>query len=62
MIDHYLVETANRAGGRLECRERYAKTERALSAYLHGERLARLFASTSELFPIPHARPREDAA
>lgn len=62
LLFRYLVETANRAGGRPECRERYAKTERALSAYLHGERLTRLFASTSELFPIPHARPRQEAA
>lgn len=31
----------------------YAKTERALSAYLQGERLGKLCASTGELFPLP---------
>jgi hypothetical protein len=31
----------------------YAKTERALSAYLKGERLSQLRAVTNELFPLP---------
>jgi hypothetical protein len=38
---------------RLELRERYAKTERALAAFLKGERLHRLFATPEELFPLP---------
>jgi len=31
----------------------YAKTERALSAYLKGEQLGRLYAAAGELFPLP---------
>jgi hypothetical protein len=31
----------------------YAKTQRALSAYLKGERISKLYAITSELFPLP---------
>jgi len=31
----------------------YGKTERALSAFLHGDQIAHLYAATSELFPIP---------
>jgi hypothetical protein len=52
LLFRFLVETANRHGGRPECRERYAKTERALSAYLRGERLTKLHATTAELFPL----------
>jgi hypothetical protein len=33
--------------------EQYAKTERALLAYLRGERLSKLYAGTFELFPLP---------
>ena len=39
--------------GHSDNRAMYAKTERALSAYLKGERLSRLYAVTSELFPLP---------
>lgn len=53
LLFRFLVEIANRHAGRPECRERYAKTERALSAYLGGERLTRLYATTTELFPLP---------
>lgn len=52
MLFEYLVKTAsghNRAS-RLEA---YNKTERALSAFLNGERLTRLCAATQELFPLP---------
>jgi len=31
----------------------YGKTARALTAYLHGERLSTLYAANSELFPLP---------
>lgn len=41
--------------------EVYAKTERALLAYLNGERLTRLFASPEELFPLPD-EPRRATA
>ena len=53
LLFRFLVETATRHSGHPECRVRYAKTERALAAYLHGERLARLCATTIELFPLP---------
>ena len=33
--------------------EIYGKTERALSAFLTGERISLLYAATSELFPLP---------
>jgi len=33
--------------------ERYGKTERSLRAWLDGEKLARLYAATTELFPLP---------
>jgi hypothetical protein len=41
------------AGGRAQRLERYAKTERALLAYLRGEAITRLYAATCELFPLP---------
>jgi len=49
----FLMESAHGRRGRPEVRERYGKTERALSAYLLGEQLGRLFAATGELFPLP---------
>lgn len=62
LLFRFLVETGSRQGGRPECRERYAKTERALSSYLRGERLTRLYATTSELFPLPVGNMAEIAA
>lgn len=62
LLFHFLVEIANRHAGRPECRERYAKMERALSAYLRGERLTRLYATTTELFPLPGGKKAEIAA
>jgi head-tail adaptor len=62
LLFRYLVETAGRAHGEARRRDTYAKTERALSAYLRGERLTRLCATTSEWFPIPHAKLGEAAA
>ncbi len=49
----FLIGTAQGVRGRPEAREKYAKTERALQAYLAGEQLNRLFACTAELFPLP---------
>jgi hypothetical protein len=49
----YLVDSAQGVRGRPEARERYGKTERALQAYLAGEQLGRLYATTAELFPLP---------
>ncbi len=39
--------------GGSEQRVRYSKTERALQAYLNGETLGHLYASSKELFPLP---------
>jgi len=39
---------------------RYAKTERALVAYLSGERIGRLFAASDEHFPLPEEASRHD--
>ncbi len=58
----YLIEHGHARRGRPEMRERYAKTERALSAYLAGERLSKLFAATGELFPLPEEPAKEKAA
>ena len=40
--------------GRYEC---YRKTERALAAFLKGERLTRLYVAAEELFPLPEEAP-----
>ena len=48
--------------GRPEVRERYGKTERALQAYLAGEQLGKLYAATTELFPLPEDRATTAAA
>jgi len=45
--------TAIRGGTREERRDRYGKTERALLAFLRGEHVTKLYASTQELFPLP---------
>jgi hypothetical protein len=50
----FLIESANGRRGRPEVRERYGKTERALSAYLAGEQILRLYAAPTELFPLPN--------
>lgn len=47
MLRNFLMEkTAKRS-------EQYAKTERALHAYLHGEKIAMLYAAGEELFLLP---------
>ena len=43
-------------------RIRYAKAERALMAYLHGERISYLRAVGSELFPLPEDIAQDVAA
>jgi hypothetical protein len=53
LLVKFLIEASHGLRGRPESRERYAKTERALWAYLTGERLSRLYAATNELFPLP---------
>ncbi len=58
----FLIEASQGRRGRPEARERYAKTERALFAYLAGERLGRLHAVTTELFPLPEEQSENSAA
>jgi len=58
----FLIETSHRRRGRPEVRERYGKTERALSAYINGEQLGKLYATTAELFPLPEEVNVETAA
>ena len=57
----YLIEAAQGVRGRPEVRERYGKVERALQAYLAGEQLNRLYACTTELFPLPEEASRRVA-
>jgi hypothetical protein len=53
LLFKFLIDTDSGRYGRPEFRERYGKTSRALSAYLRGERIGRLYSATSELFPLP---------
>lgn len=53
MLLKFLMSTGRGVCGRPETRERYAKTERVLQAYLAGEPLNRLNGPTTELFPLP---------
>jgi len=58
-----LVNNKRGGDGGEQQRSRYGKTERALFAYLHGETLGHLYASTKELFPLPgefDEKPEED--
>jgi hypothetical protein len=58
----FLIEAGQGKRGRPEIHERYGKTERALQAYLTGEQIGRLFASTTELFPLPEGNAALAAA
>ncbi len=53
LLLRFLVDAALGVRGRPETREKYGKVERALQAFLSGEQLGRLFASSAELFPLP---------
>ncbi len=53
MLLKFLMSTARGVCGRPEARDKYAKIERALQAYLAGERPSRLNGTTTELFPLP---------
>ncbi len=55
LLFQYLMGCKALAGhlGRPESRERYSKTERALLAFLRGDRPAKLYAAPHELFPLP---------
>lgn len=60
MLIQFLTKTAGRrsGAGRREC---YQKTERALGAFLSGERMTRLHAATEELFPLPEEKRKASA-
>lgn len=55
LLRNYLLERAplRTSGGGNINDVIYAKTQRALWAYLHGERLGMLYPASSELFPLP---------
>jgi len=60
LLLHYLQRTV---GMRFDTvRDRYAKTERALWAYLRREKLSRLYGTSEELFPLPEERKVPTAA
>ena len=58
----FLMESAQGHRGRPEAREKYGKSERALQAFLAGESLGRLYATTAELFPLPEEISSPSAA
>lgn len=53
LLWQFLVGSAGAGKAQAVRRIRYAKTERALMAYLRGERIAQLRGVSSELFPLP---------
>ena len=53
LLWQFLVANANAGNAQAVRRVRYAKTERALLAYLRGDRISYLRALGSELFPLP---------
>lgn len=58
LLRNYIIERAptqvGGSGTRTLSNPIYAKTERALWAYLHGEQIAILYPASQELFPLPH--------
>ena len=53
LLFQFLIGSSGGKVARPELRERYAKIERALAAFLKGEKLARLYGTPEELFPLP---------
>lgn len=53
MLRDHLVQSEKSRNSLSVIREQYGKTERALKAYLLGERFVKLCAVTTELFPLP---------
>lgn len=52
LLREFLLFMKATGGGNIS-KEIYWKTERALYAYLHGQRITKLFAAPKELFPLP---------
>lgn len=53
LLRSYLQDVDGTGGGYKVRAERYGKTERALFAFVHGEPISRLYATSKELFPLP---------
>ncbi len=64
LLRNWLLEKAPTKGGQSREATIYAKTERALSAFLLDEQLSILYGATSELFPLPieKVKPRKAAS
>jgi hypothetical protein len=62
LLWQFLLSNANAGKAEAVRRIRYAKAERALLAYLRGDRIAHLRAVGSELFPLPEEVVRETVA
>ena len=62
LLWQFLVSNAGAGKAQAVRRVRYAKAERALMAYLRGERIMQLRAVGSELFPLPEEIVREAVA
>lgn len=56
MLRDYLVQMEKGRNSLAVAREQYGKIERALKAHLLGETLAKLYAVTNELFPLPQRK------
>lgn len=53
MLNQYLLMATTGYGGSVKALRTYAKTSRALKAFLDGQSLAKLYDATTELFPLP---------
>jgi hypothetical protein len=53
LLRDFLVRNEKGRNDLSALREQYGKVERALKAHLDGEPLSRLYATVSELFPLP---------
>jgi hypothetical protein len=62
LLWQFLVGNANAGKAQAVRRVRYAKAERALMAYLRGDRIVHLRAVGSELFPLPEEVVRQAVA
>ena len=52
LLHSFLLTHTNGGGGMIK-KERYAKTERAIQAFISGKSIAKLFSTKEELFPLP---------
>jgi hypothetical protein len=59
VLRDFLMNTESSTKKPQTLREHYGKVQRALLAYLEGKPLARLYASVTELFPLPEDRKAE---